>query len=177
MVGSEPIPQVIVDLYSGENALNSTYFGKQVRNLRDTLVLSDLLNCNAVSMEYGGWDSHKSQKNGVEPKFNDLFGTGRGLDSLHQSIPDSVADKLVFVVAGEFGRQLKANGDNGCDHGKGNSMLVIGREVNGVEADKTSSVYGDMFPVAELNRLNESSPDIAGLTDAEWCLMKCCYTG
>ncbi len=173
-LASEQIPDAILNLYAGENRLNSPYFGKQIRNLRDSLVLSDLLDYNVVSMEYNGWDSHKSQKDSIEPKLHDLFGAGRGLDTLYQQLPESVSDQLIFVIAGEFGRQIKANGDNGCDHGKGNSMLVIGKQVNGVATDKTSRAHGDMFPLAELDRLSESSPDIDGLTEIDHLFGEIC---
>jgi len=171
---SEPIPAAIEALYSGGDALHRTYFGRQIRNLRDSLVLTNILNFNVASMEYPGWDTHKTQKDAIEPKLNDLFGTGKALDTLYQELPNNISDQLVFVVAGEFGRQLKANGAGGTDHGRGNSLLIIGNQVNGTQADKTSSVHGDMFPLAEMDRLNQSSPDIIGQTEIDHVLAPLC---
>ncbi len=173
-LASEPIPPAIEALYQGDNTLTSTYFGLQIRNLRDSLALANTLNLCALSMEYGGWDSHKGQKDFIEPKLEDLFGLGKGLDTLYQEIPREVADKLVFVIAGEFGRQLKANGAGGCDHGRGNTLLVIGNPVNGFGADKVSTAYGDMFPLEELDRLDQKTPDINGQTSIEPVLARVC---
>ena len=170
----EPIPPAIEALYQGDNTLASTYFGLQVRNLRDSLALANMLNLCALSMEYVGWDSHKGQKDFIEPKLEDLFGLGKGLDTLYQEIPREAADKLVFVIAGEFGRQLKANGAGGCDHGRGNTLLVIGNPVNGFGADKVSTAYGDMFPLEELDRLDQKTPDINGQTSIEPVLARVC---
>ena len=66
----------------------------------------------------------------------------------------------MFVFSGEFGRQLKANGGLGTDHGRGNTVLLVGMPVNG-------GIYGDMFPEAELDRLDQPTPDIEGRTDVD----------
>ena len=173
-LASEPIPEDIEALYSGDATLASTYFGKQIRNLLDCLIVTDLLDMKVVSMEYPGWDTHHSLKTRIEPMFSDIFGSNGGLSTLYQSLPDSVADKLVFVISGEFGRQLKANGGNGTDHGRGNSMIVIGNSINGPDANASSTLYGDMFPLSELDRLDERSPDIEGLTEIDHVLGAVC---
>lgn len=173
-LSTEPIPAAIEALYYGEGTLNSAYFGKQVRNLRDCLLVSDILNMKVVSMEYPGWDTHTSLKGRIEPMFDDLFSSNGGLATLYDSLPENVADKLVFVIAGEFGRQLKTNGSNGLDHGQGNSMIIIGNSVNGLNTTATSTVYGDMFPSGELDRLGDRSPDIAGLTELDHILGAVC---
>jgi uncharacterized protein (DUF1501 family) len=67
---------------------------------------------------------------------------------------------MVLVFSGEFGRQIRANGDGGSDHGEGNTVLIVGESVRG-------GVYGDMFPEAELDRLADDSPQIIGQTGIE----------
>lgn len=154
------LPNEITRLYSGNATLSSRYLGRQIRNLYDALACHDILNFSVASMEYGGWDTHKNQKRFIEQRFIDLFGENQALHSLYQALPSEVADKLVFVISGEFGRQLKANGDAGTDHGRGNTVIVIGNDISG-------SVIGDMFPNTELNKLSNRSPDITGLTGIE----------
>ncbi len=104
----------------------------------------------------------QSQKSGQSDRtqFGGSFGTGGGLDTLFSSLDASVAENLVILISGEFGRQLSANGDGGTDHGRGNSMLVIGDPVVG-------GLYGDLFPESELARFDEPSSDIEGLTSME----------
>jgi uncharacterized protein (DUF1501 family) len=153
------IPTGIEDLYSG-GVLSSSGFGVQIRNLYDALACNDVLNMRAASLEYNGWDSHKGQRNSIEPKLSDMFGDGKAFDTLYQSLPADAKANMTIVIAGEFGRQLKANGDSGTDHGRGNYMLIIGQPVNG-------GVYGNMFPAGEIAKLNENSPDIDGKTDID----------
>jgi uncharacterized protein (DUF1501 family) len=156
-----PIPSSIAALYSGGSpTLASGGFGRQIRNLYDAMACNDILDLRVASLEYNGWDSHKNQKTMIEPKLEDMFGDGKAFDTLYSELPDDAKRKLTIVVSGEFGRQLRANGDNGTDHGRGNAIIVIGEQVRG-------GVYGDMFPASELSRLGGSSPDITGLTEID----------
>ncbi len=155
-----PIPSAIKALYEGNNTLESTYFAKQIRNLYDSFVTQDILEMRFANMEYTGWDSHREQHRSLEPKFSDLFGTNKGLHTLVDQLNrlnNNIYNNCVFVISGEFGRQLKSNGDYGTDHGRGNSMLVIGKSVNG-------GFYGDPFPEEEIARLDIKNEDINGKT-------------
>lgn len=67
---------------------------------------------------------------------------------------------MVMLIAGEFGRQLTANGHRGTDHGRGDHMFVIGPTVSG-------DLYGDIFPAAEIERYDQPSAPIEGLTSIE----------
>jgi len=155
----EPYPlKSLYDWTDKNNRLNNLEFGIQLRNLYDALACNQLLDMGVASLEYGGWDSHEAQATFLRPKLHDLFGQDRGLDRLWKSLPGHALNNMSMVIAGEFGRQLVANGGNGTDHGRGTSFLIVGRSVRG-------GVYGDMFPEEELARLNDPSPDITGKTD------------
>jgi len=132
-------------------------FALQARNLHDALACADLLNIGLASMEMGAWDTHDSQKRTIEANFRDIFGAGRAFDILWRNLPPHIRNRVVFCFQGEFGRQLRANGSAGTDHGRGNSVLLVGNPVNG-------GIYGDMFPNAEISRMNGVSSDISGLT-------------
>lgn len=161
-LNATPLPAAINTLASG-GGISNRYLGEQIRNLYDSLAANDILSLRVASMEYGSWDSHKDQRSFIEPKLQDMFGDGKAFDALYQSLPGSVQNNLVFVFAGEFGRQLQANGGNGSDHGRGNSVIVVGNMVKG-------GVYGAMFPGEELDRLNVVSADINGLTEFDHIL-------
>jgi uncharacterized protein (DUF1501 family) len=150
-----------------QGALSSGDLGEQIRNLYDCIVCSDVINMRVASLAVGPWDSHRDQKDMIEVMFEDLFGDGKALDVLYSELPIATQDNLVFVIGGEFGRQLRANGHFGTDHGDGNNLLVIGNAVNG-------GVYGDMFPQAEVERLGDSSPDITGLTTIDRIYAEVC---
>jgi uncharacterized protein (DUF1501 family) len=137
--------------------------GYQIRNLHDSILCDDIMDMRLASMLVRGRDTHTEQKEKLDILFTDMFGEGRALDALQASVPTEVSDKMVFMFAGEFGRQLKANGDAGTDHGRGTSYLLVGENVRG-------GIYGDMYPEEELSRLGDKSPDINGLTSLEHVL-------
>lgn len=49
----------------------------------------------------------------------------------------SYADRTTVIIQSEFGRRLYENNSAGTDHGNGNMMLALGRNVNG------GKIYGD----------------------------------
>ncbi len=121
-----PVPVELQNLIKGEQALHDKRFATQIRNLYDALVCQDIFNMSMASMDYVAWDTHKQQKKHIEPKFNDLFGYGRGLDTLYKIIPKETGSQLTWLIGGEFARTFKANGAKGSDHSdSGHSMLVI----------------------------------------------------
>jgi len=113
---------------------------------------------------------------GIEDNLKDIFG-GKfgpspndpsalhgGFSALWASLPRaSDRANMVVSIAGEFGRQIRDNGDRGTDHGKGNLMLVISESVRG-------GVYGDIFQDAEVDKYDDMSlrtPDIDPLTEID----------
>ena len=167
-----PIPTAISDLYdsSSGNDLNSHSFGRQIRNIYDVMACDDLLQTNIIGADYGGWDHHRYIMDNMEPKLEDLFGTNQGLHTLYSELQQNLpgkAERLVFLLYGEFGRQLSGNGDYGTDHGEGNYAILIGNRVNG-------GVYGDMFPNSEIPKFEQSGSDIEGLTSYEQVIARLC---
>ncbi len=100
------------------------------------------------TLDYGGWDSHAGQD--VPDTFdNPLEGLSNALaafmDDLHKS-GGSYADRTIVIIQSEFGRRLYENYSAGTDHGSGNMMLVIGKNVRG------GKMYGDwpgLYPGTE----------------------------
>jgi uncharacterized protein (DUF1501 family) len=160
-----PEPTQLSALYGG--TLATPYFGEQLRNLYDSFACSDILRLRVASLELASWDSHKDQSDLIEPKLNDMFGSGKGFDTLFSQLSQEVLDNMVLLIGGEFGRQLKANGGNGTDHGRGNAMMVIGNRVHG-------GIYGEMFPEDELARLEIASADITGRTAIDHVFGRVC---
>ena len=175
---------------------NGFEFGAQIRNVYDVLAANELLNVRTVSMNYRGWDSHGEQRQnaanpdlndpdldrGIESGFQDIFGgqTGvnpsdpqalhYGFSALWASLAPVDRQKMVMTVSGEFGRQIRDNGDAGTDHGIGNIMFVIGDSVNG-------GIYGELFQEAEIEKydnLELRTPDIDALTDLDPLFARVC---
>lgn len=170
---------------------NGYGFGQQIRNLYDVIVANDLLEMRVMSLDYGGWDSHANQRQvpgelttdpnnpdvsrGIESGFRDIFGgqfganptdsnaLHGGFSALWQSLSQADRNNVVVTIAGEFGRQIRDNGDAGTDHGSGNLMLVISERCNG-------GVYGEIFPDTEVDKYDDASlgtPDIEGRTEID----------
>ena len=143
-------------------------------NIYDCFVGADLFNMRVLSAEYTGWDTHNDEKNRFESRIEDIFGTGKGLDTLTQALESINAnDSVVYSINTDFGRQLRVNGTNGCDHGVGNYAILIGRGLSG-------GVYGEMFPASEITgaagatRYDQQGTDIEGRTSLERVLAEVC---
>jgi uncharacterized protein (DUF1501 family) len=63
-------------------------------------------------------------------------GSAAFLDDLDQS-GGGYADGTTVIIQSEFGRRLYQKISNGTDHGNGNLMMVLGKQVNG------SALYGE----------------------------------
>jgi hypothetical protein len=157
-------------LIEGDNVLHRRSFAQQCLNLVDATVCKDLLSTSIASLEYGGWDSHRDQRDKLDERFSDIFSSDGGLSQVQRAMSEvapEVEDQTTWMISGEFGRQLRGNGDGGTDHGRGNSVLLIGKQVKG-------GLYGDMFPNSELELFEKSGKDILGQTEMEPLFAKLC---
>jgi hypothetical protein len=172
----------------------SPSWGGQVRNLYDTLAANAVLGLKVASMDYNlEWDSHSQQRKntdvpdirdpfinrGIESSFKDIFGGPTdadseelhyGLSALWNNLDATSKQNITFVTAGEFGRQIRSNGDFGTDHGAANIMLVIGEQVNG-------GVYGELFQDAEVEKYTDPTlftPDITPRTEFDHLFASVC---
>lgn len=162
ILANNPIPSALAALEdnSSSAALNNDNFAKQLINTFDCFTLSDTLDFKIGSLEMGGFDTHRDQASELEPKLEDMFGENKGFDTLFSALQSQMKtkyDNTTLVISGEFGRQLTANGDQGTDHGRGNTVLVIGPQVKG-------GLYGEMFPQSEIAKYSEPSGDILSQT-------------
>ncbi|HKU95317.1 MAG TPA: DUF1501 domain-containing protein [Vineibacter sp.] len=142
----------------------------EFRACYESLLCADILNLRAGYIFYGGWDTHDAQLGKIKELVTDLFGDSKALDSLFSSLEanhPTAADNMTMLLAGEFGRKLRANEARGTDHGIGNSVLVIGKQVRG-------GLYGSMFPQSEvgggvdnLYGYDNAGGEIQGLTALE----------
>ena len=160
--------------------INNGDFALQCKNLFDACQLPDVLNMQVLSMNFGGWDTHNNEYAEIGANLGDLFGAAGGLATtlpLIGGLPyleSPALDNLVFYFASDFGRQLRANGSGGTDHGRGTYTLLMGRAVHG-------GVYGEMFPAQEVNPNTEGlipmqaqGADIEGKTSTERILARAC---
>jgi uncharacterized protein (DUF1501 family) len=170
-----PLPASLANL-----GLYSGHFGQQCRNLYDVCLVPDILNVRTLSMRYNGWDTHNNQISRIGNNLEDLFGSSGGLATAMAEIStlpylsQPAREKLVLYFSSDFGRQLRANGDAGTDHGRGAYSILWGTDVSG-------GLYGEMFPEREANLdandevpLETSGADVLGQTSTEKILAEVC---
>jgi hypothetical protein len=102
-----------------------------------------------VTLAYGGWDTHEGNFKSLRRQLPEL---DRGIANLIQDLHDrGMADDVVTVMWGEFGRTPKVNKDAGRDHwGPAGSLLFAGAGVRpGLVLGKTDKhgAYTTQRPV------------------------------
>ena len=164
---ASPVPTAIDNLING--GLNRRNFANQIKSVYDSFLCADIpgYDFRVMSLNYGGWDTHKRQRTIMGDNLEDIFGAGKALDVLTANMSSADRNRTVFVISGEFGRQLRSNGDGGTDHGRGNTVIVLGNPVTG-------GVYGNLFPASEIPNFPSYNRDTTGLTSLEQVLGRVC---
>lgn len=111
------------------------------------------LGLTTATLDFGGWDTHEGQGWRFPQQVDNL---ARGLGALYNDL-HRYHDRLTIVVMSEFGRRLKSNESGGTDHGHGNLMMVMGRQVLG------GRMYGS-WPGLANDQLDDRA-DLAITTD------------
>jgi uncharacterized protein (DUF1501 family) len=86
----------------------------------------------AAQVDVGGWDTHSQQ----DPLAGSMFKT---MQDFANSLAAFYADTLTgttptgvtAVAVSEFGRNVRENGSNGTDHGRGTAMFAMGKNIAG----------------------------------------------
>jgi uncharacterized protein (DUF1501 family) len=103
------------------------------RGLRSTaaLIKADI-GVEAIQIDLGGWDTHSNQDPLAGSMYNTMLNLGNSLGAFHADVIGSgLAQNVTVVVLSEFGRNVRQNGSLGTDHGRGNCMFVMGRNIAG----------------------------------------------
>jgi uncharacterized protein (DUF1501 family) len=125
--------------YSGAGTLpyGDNSIGDRLSDVAQLIKLD--LGARIFTLDYHNFDSHTNQDNpdNYDNLLADLAAAlAAFMDDLEQS-GGSYADRTVVIIQSEFGRRLYENVTSGTDHGNGNLMLVLGKQVNG------GTIYGD----------------------------------
>jgi uncharacterized protein (DUF1501 family) len=100
-----------------------------------------------------GWDTHSDQDTYLAEAMTEL---DNAIGDFKVAVGSAWGD-TTMVMATEFGRTVRVNGDDGTDHGVGTVALLAGGAVNG------GNVFGD-WPGLAPNQLYEDS-DLVPTTD------------
>jgi uncharacterized protein (DUF1501 family) len=107
-------------------------FGRALRSAA-ALIKADV-GIEAAQIDVGGWDTHSAQDplNAGGLMYNNMAGLSNALGAFHADvIAGTQTTNVTVVVISEFGRNVRENSARGTDHGRGNCMFVLGRNVAG----------------------------------------------
>ena len=121
---------------NGSIAYQDNQIGNQLRDVAQMIKLD--LGTRLFTLDYYSWDTHAAQD--VAENYDDLLdylsrAVAAFFDDLNSSA-GTFTDRTTVIIQSEFGRRLFENNSRGTDHGSGNFMLVLGKQVNG------GKVYG-----------------------------------
>lgn len=119
------IQQVNVAQYNSASSVvyDGSTFGRVMKSVA-ALMKADI-GIEIFHTEIGGWDTHIEQGTNdglLASKMEDL---SRGITSLYRDLMADGITNWTLVVISEFGRRINENGGEGCEHGEGNTMMVL----------------------------------------------------
>jgi uncharacterized protein (DUF1501 family) len=144
--GAEPVRSAALDALNTINLLAAiningyvpatgavypnTSFGRGLRSTA-ALIKADL-GVEAIQIDLSGWDTHSTQDPIAGSMFNTMQNLSNSLGAFHaDTIGSGLTQNVTVIVMSEFGRNARENGSRGTDHGRGNMMLVMGRNIAG----------------------------------------------
>ncbi|HEU4721758.1 MAG TPA: DUF1501 domain-containing protein, partial [Gemmatimonadaceae bacterium] len=108
----------------------NTSFGRALRSVA-VLIKADI-GLEAAQVDIGGWDTHAAQNPINGSMFNSMRDFSNALAAFYADVVTAYTAYGVTVVAvSEFGRNVRENGSNGTDHGRGTAMFAMGKGIAG----------------------------------------------
>ena len=103
-------------------------FGRALRSV--AVLIKSNVGIEAAQVDVGGWDTHSAQ----DPIAGSMFKTMQDFsNSLGAFYADVLAtgSNVTLVAFSEFGRNVRENGSNGTDHGRGSALFAMGKGIAG----------------------------------------------
>lgn len=131
----------------------ATTFGTAMRNA--AAMIKANIGVEVIEVDIGGWDLHNQLGPVTGAMANLMDQLTKTLAAFHDDLNDvsQALNRTTTVVMSEFGRRAYENGSFGCDHGRGNVMIVMGGHVNGGQVIR-------IWPGLALPNLNQGDLEI-----------------
>jgi uncharacterized protein (DUF1501 family) len=103
-------------------------FGRALRSV--AVLIKNDVGIEAAQVDIGGWDTHSAE----DPIAGSMFRTMQDFsNSLAAFYADVIATgySVTLVSVSEFGRNVRENGSQGTDHGRGTVMFAMGKGIVG----------------------------------------------
>ena len=105
-------------------------FGTSLRSAA-ALIKADI-GVEAVQVDIGGWDTHSAQDPLAGSMATTMTQFSTALGALYKDlIAGAQTQNVTVVIVSEFGRNVRENGSKGTDHGRGNVMFCMGKNIAG----------------------------------------------
>jgi uncharacterized protein (DUF1501 family) len=115
---------------SGGAVYPNSGFGRGMRSAA-ALIKADI-GIEALQLDIGGWDTHSAQAPVTGSMSRSMQDLSDSLAAFHADVlTGGVTYNVTVVVVSEFGRNVRENGSQGTDHGRGTCMLVMGPGIAG----------------------------------------------
>jgi uncharacterized protein (DUF1501 family) len=106
----------------------NTAFGRSLKSVA-TLIKADV-GIEAAQVDLGGWDTHASQDPIAGSMFNTMVNLSNSLGAFHADVV-AMGHSVTIVAISEFGRNVRQNGSDGTDHGRGTVAFAMGNNIAG----------------------------------------------
>jgi uncharacterized protein (DUF1501 family) len=108
----------------------NTSFGNALKAVA-ALVKADV-GIEAAQVDVGGWDTHSAQDPLAGSMYRTMQDFSNSLAAFYADVLTGTTPTPVTAVAvSEFGRNVRENGSNGTDHGRGTVMFAMGKNIAG----------------------------------------------
>jgi uncharacterized protein (DUF1501 family) len=107
---------------------NNSSFAKALRSV--AALIKANVGIEAAQVDIGGWDTHSAQDPLAGSMAKTMADFSNSLGAFWADII-STGFPVTVVVVSEFGRNVRENGSNGTDHGRGTTMFAMGKGITG----------------------------------------------
>ncbi len=115
---------------SGGAVYPNSGFGRGMKSAA-ALIKADI-GIEAIQLDVGGWDTHSAQQPQAGSMARTMQDLALSLAAFHaDALTGGVTYNVTVVVLSEFGRNVRENGSQGTDHGRGSCMFVMGPGIAG----------------------------------------------
>lgn len=103
-------------------------FGRALRAV--AVLIKSGIGIEAAQVDVGGWDTHSAQDPNAGSMFNTMTDFANALGAFWADVV-AMGYPATLVSVSEFGRNLRENGSNGTDHGRGTTLFAMGKGIAG----------------------------------------------
>jgi uncharacterized protein (DUF1501 family) len=126
------LKQINISAYKPANGAvyPNTSFGNALKSVA-ALIKADV-GIEAAQVDIGGWDTHSAQDPLAGSMYRTMQDFANSLAAFYADVLTGTTPSAVTAVAvSEFGRNVRENGSNGTDHGRGTVMFAMGKNIAG----------------------------------------------